>query len=231
MGYQNYYLINYGLLFLGLIITLIAQGFISVSYRKYKEIRNKKGITGAEVARYILDKNGLNNVSVVSVSGELTDHYDPTSKIVRLSNSIYRGDTVAAVAVAAHECGHAIQDKTGYVFMRIRASLVPIVSFSSFAGYIAILIGLLFSSVNLIWIGIYFEIAILVFQIITLPVEIDASRRALIELDSTGFIAPDEVNGSKAMLTAAASTYLASVATTLLEILRLVLLVGGRSRD
>lgn len=231
MDYQTYYLINYGLIFLGVIITLVAQTFINISYSKYKKINNKNMITGSDMARYILDKNGLTNISVVRVAGELTDHYDPTSKVVRLSDSIYNGTSIASVAVAAHECGHAIQDKVGYIFMRIRASLVPIVNFSSFAGYIAILIGLIFGSSNLIWIGIYFELAILLFQIVTLPVEIDASKRGLKELTGSGKISSTEVSGSRTMLIAAASTYLASVATTLVEILRLVLLVGNRNRD
>ena len=228
---QDYYLINYGLIILGSLIAFLAQIFISVSYSRYKKKYNAAKLKGVDVARYILDKHGLKNVQVVEVSGELTDHYDPTAKVVRLSSDIYHGDTVAGMAVAAHECGHAIQDNVGYLMMRIRSKLVPIVNFSSYAGYIAILLGFLFGLTNVVWIGIYFELAILLFQIVTLPVEIDASRRALKELKEYDKVKTSEYHGCKVMLVAAASTYVASVATTLLQILRLVLIVGGRRRD
>lgn len=228
---MDYYFINYGLLILGALITFLAQAFISISYSKYKKVKNDAGVSGAEMARYILDKNGLSNVSVVKVSGNLTDHYDPSSKVVRLSTDIYSGTSIAAISVAAHECGHAVQDSVGYIMMRIRSMLVPIVNLSSYAGYIAITIGLLAGLVNLIWLGIYFELAILLFQFITLPVEIDASRRGLKELKECGKVAEDEYSGSKIMLISAASTYVASLATTLLQVLRLVLLVAGKNRD
>ena len=228
---MSYFMINYGLLILGTLITLAAQGFINLAYSKYKKVKNESGIKGYEMARYILDKHGFSNVQVVKVAGELTDHYDPTSKVVRLSESIYSGDTVAAISVAAHECGHAVQDKEGYLMMRIRSMLVPVVNFSSYAGYFAIMIGLIEGLTKLVWIGIYFELAILLFQIVTLPVEIDASSRGLKELKNHDRVKSSEYGGSKIMLIAAASTYLASVATTLLQILRLVLMVSGKNRD
>jgi len=222
------YFISYGLTILAVVITLIAQAFVSGSYSKYSKIKNKKGVSGADVARYVLDKNKLNDVEVVEVTGYLTDHYDPKNKKIRLSSNIYEGNSIAAVAVACHECGHAIQDKDDYLFMRIRSSLVPIVNFSSYAGYIAIMFGILASSFNLIWIGIILEMVILLFQLITLPVEIDASRRALKELDNSKFLSVQELNSGKIMLTSAALTYVASVANTLLQILRLILLYGRR---
>ena len=228
---MNWYLINYGLLLLGALITFLAQTFISVSYSKYKKISNTSKISGAEMARYILDKNGLSKVDVVEVSGNLTDHYDPKSKVVRLSTDIYNGKTIAAISVAAHECGHAVQDSVGYIMMRIRSMLVPIVNISSYAGYIAITIGLVAGLTKLIWAGIYFELAILLFQLVTLPVEVDASKRGLKELRECGKVADDEYHGSKVMLISAASTYVASLATTLLQVLRLVLMVTGRERD
>lgn len=228
---MNWYLINYGLLLLGALITFIAQGFISISYSKYKKVSNASKITGAEMARYILDKNGLKDVSVVETAGNLTDHYDPRTKVVRLSSDIYRGSSIASISVAAHECGHAVQDSVGYIMMRIRSMLVPIVNLSSYAGYIAITIGLLAGLTKLIWAGIYFELAILLFQFVTLPVEIDASKRGLKELRECGKVADDEYHGSKVMLISAASTYVASLATTLLQVLRLVLLVSGKNRD
>ena len=165
-----YYITDYGILIVTVLITLIAQAFVSSSYSKYKKVKNKKGVTGAEVAREILAKNGLENIYVVEVAGNLTDHYDPSRKTVRLSKDIYNGTSVAAIAVASHECGHAIQDKENYTFLKIRAALVPLVNFSSVAGYIAILIGILFSSLQLFWIGILLEAVILVFQLVTLPV-------------------------------------------------------------
>lgn len=227
----DYYYASYGLIILGALIAFIAQAFISIAYKRYKKVYNESKLKGVDVARYILDKHGLKNVQVVEVSGELTDHYDPTAKVVRLSSDIYHGDTVAGMAVAAHECGHAIQDSVGYVMMRIRSKLVPIVNFSSYAGYVAILLGFLFGLTNVVWIGIYFELAILLFQLVTLPVEIDASKRALKELKNYDKIETSEYHGCSVMLVAAASTYVASVATTLLQILRLVIIISGKRRD
>lgn len=218
----------YSLILLSVIITLGAQIYVNSTYKKTRKIKNKKGITGAEVARTILDKNGLSNVNVVSTKGTLSDHYDPKSKVVRLSQDVYNSPSVASISVAAHECGHAIQDKNGYIFMRIRSALVPVVNFSSYAGYIAIMIGALFSLIDLIWIGIILECAILVFQLITLPVEFDASSRSLKEIKKMNILDQTEYKKGKSMLTAAAMTYVASVATTLLEILRLVLVFTNR---
>ena len=176
----------------------------------------------------ILDKNGLQNVKVVITNGILTDHYDPKNKIIRLSSEIYNDSSIASVSVASHECGHAIQDKEGYKFLRIRASLVPFVNFSSYAGYIAIILGCLFGYFNLIWIGIIFELVILLFQIVTLPVEINASKRALKELDNTHILNSNELRQGKKVLVSAALTYIASVATTIIQILRLILMFRRR---
>lgn len=223
------YTLSYVLLFIGIIITIIAQIYVSASYSKYKKVQNSKGITGAEAARDILDKNGLSNVYVTETNGTLSDHYDPKRKVVRLSNEIYRGTTIAAVSVAAHEVGHAIQDKEEYTFMRFRSVLVPLVNFSSQAGYFAILIGIFFNLVDLIWIGIALEVIILLFQLITLPVEFNASNRAIEEIQKNNYLVEGEIKGSKRMLSAAAFTYVASVLTALLQIFRLVLI--ARSRD
>lgn len=225
---MDYYFISYGLTIGAMIIVLVAQAFVSGCYNKYSKIRNIKGITGGEVARDVLDNNGLGDVDVVETGGNLTDHYDPKRKVVRLSRSVYHGDSIASVAVACHECGHAIQDKNGYLFMRIRSSLVPVVNISSYAGYFAIMFGILASSFNLIWTGIILEMVILLFQIITLPVEFDASRRVLVELEKYNFLNSDELEQGKVMLTSAALTYVAGVASTLLQILRLILLFGRR---
>ena len=219
---------TYILVIIGFLITLIAQIFVNSSYKKYKKVNVKSGLKGFEVARKMLDSNGLTNVKIEEVKGELTDHYDPISKTVRLSTDIYHGSTIASSSVAAHECGHAIQDKEGYFFLRLRANLVPIVNISSKLGYFAILIGLIFGFLNLSWIGIFLELAILLFQLITLPVEFNASKRANEFLNKEALIEKTEQEGSKSMLNAAAMTYVASVISTILEIFRLILIVASR---
>ena len=217
------------LLVLSLLVTSAAQIYINSSYSKTKRIKNRAGITGAQTARKILDENGLSNVKVEEVSGILGDHYDPRTKTVRLSSDIYRNTSIASASVAAHECGHAIQDKEGYFFLKLRNSIVPLVNFASYAGYFAILIGIIASSLKIIWIGIIAEIVILVFQLITLPVECAASKRALKQLEKQKILEKIEISTSKKMLTAAALTYVASVTATILEILRLLIAVGGRN--
>lgn len=217
------------LLLLSLLVTLGAQIYINSSYKKTKRIKNRAGITGAQTARKILDENGLSNVKVEEVRGVLGDHYDPRTKTVRLSSDIYRNTSIASASVAAHETGHAIQDKEGYFFLKLRNSIVPLVNFASYAGYFAILIGIIASSLKIIWIGIIAEIVILVFQLITLPVEFAASKRALKQLEKQKILEKIEISTSKKMLTAAALTYVASVTATILEILRLLIAVGDRN--
>ena len=219
----------YGILIISLIITLSAQAFVSMTYSKTRKIKNINNLTGSEVARVILDKNGLRNVQVVETPGNLSDHYDPRSKVVRLSSEVYHSPSIASVAVAAHECGHAIQDDTNYIFMNIRAAIVPIVNFASYAGYFAIAIGFFASAMNLVWFGIIMECVILLFQIITLPVEFNASSRALKQIKELNFLDQKEYKKGRKMLTAAAMIYVASVATTVLEIFRLVLMANRRN--
>ena len=219
----------YGILIISIIITLSAQAFVSMTYSKTRKIKNTNNLTGSEVARQILDKNGLRNVKVVETPGSLSDHYDPRSKVVRLSSEVYHSPSIASVAVAAHECGHAIQDDTNYIFMNIRAAIVPVVNFASYAGYFAIMIGFFASAMNLVWFGIIMECVILLFQLITLPVEFNASSRALKQIKELNFLDKKEYRKGKSMLTAAAMTYVASVATTLLEIFRLVLMANRRN--
>ena len=223
------YVIVYGLTILSLIITMGAQAYINSSYSKYSKVSNKKGITGSEVARKILDKNGLEDIKVVETQGTLTDHYDPKNKVIRLSTNIYRDSSIASVSVAAHECGHAIQDKDGYLFLRIRHSLIPVVNLCSYAGYLVIVLGAIFSLLGLIWIGIAAEMVILVFQLVTLPVEFDASKRAVKLLGSYGILREDELSQTKKVLSAAALTYVASVAAAVIQILRLILIYGRRN--
>lgn len=227
---MNSYLMNYGLFFLGLIITVIAQIYVKASYNKYKQVESKKGLSGFEVARHILDKNGLKDVHVVEVKGELTDHYDPTRKVVRLSEPIFNGTSIASVSVAAHECGHAIQDSDNYAYMRIRSKLVPAVNFSSKMGYLAIMIGFISGLLKIAIFGIGLLLVMLLFQLVTLPVEFDASKRGKRELDKMHALDGSELVESSKMLRAAAFTYVASLVTTLLEILRLALLAFSRER-
>lgn len=221
-----YYGTGYDIIIIGitLLITLCAQGYINSTYNRCKKISTNKRISGREVARKILDENGLKKVKIEEVPGELSDHYDPRNKVVRLSSAIYSESTIASLSVAAHECGHAIQDKNGYFFLRLRNSIIPLVNFSSTAGYIAIMVGLIFSLTKLIWIGIILEAVILAFQLITLPVEFNASRRGIKQLTELGLVGEGEKDNCKKMLTAAALTYVASVATAILQILRLVLI-------
>ena len=221
---------TYILVLIGFLITFLAQMFVNSSYKKYKKIETKSKLDGYEVARRILNNNGLSNMDIVEVQGELTDHYDPSRKVVRLSTDIYHGKSIAAVSVAAHECGHAVQDKENYFFLRFRSSLAPLASLSSKLGYFAVLIGLIFGLVKLAWIGIALEMVILLFQLITLPVEFNASKRAGEFLKREALVETKEQDGSKKMLTAAALTYVASVLSTILSVLRLVLIVGNRDR-
>jgi len=218
------------LLLVALIITLGAQGYVTSTYNKFNKIANKKQITGFEVARMILDGYGMNNVYVTETKGVLSDHYDSSRKVVRLSTEIFHGKSLASCAVAAHEVGHAIQDKTGYSFLKFRSLMFPIVNFASYAGYFAILIGIIFGTLNLIWIGIAMEIIILIFQLITLPVEFDASKRALEELKNKSILTDSELKQSSTMLKAAALTYVATVVNTILQILRLLLIFGQSDR-
>lgn len=222
------YIMIYLLAILSFVVTLFANIYININYSRFSKVKNKKNLTGKEVARIILDKNNLTDVDINKVSGKLTDHYNPSNKTVNLSTFIYEENSISSLAVAAHECGHAIQDKDDYKFMIIRSKLVPVVNLSSKLGYIAILIGALFSFLNLIYIGIALEAVILLFQLVTLPVEFDASRRALNELESLNLLDNDEIRKARKVLKSAAMTYVASVLSTIIEILRLILIFTRR---
>lgn len=206
----------------------LAQLYISITYKKYKEIKNSKQLSGFEVARKVLDANGLNDIDIVTTSGELTDHYDPRRKVVRLSDDIFNGTSIASLAVAAHECGHAVQDDRGYVLMRLRSILVPVVNIGTSLSYYIILIGFIFQILNLIYIGIALTGLGLLFQLVTLPVEIDASRRAGVNIRELGIAGPGDSSGARSVLTAAAMTYLAGVLASALQVARLLLIVMNR---
>lgn len=213
---------------IALVIVLTAQSKINQAYRKYKQIQNKKKLSGVEAAKMILDANGLSDIYVVETRGELTDHYDPTRKVIRLSKNIFHGTSIAAVSVAAHEVGHAIQDKEGYIFMRIRHTLIPFVNFISYLGYLGIIVSLFAGITGYFYISILILFATLLFQLVTLPVEFDASKRACIQLEKLNIIDSNEVIESKDMLSAAAMTYVASLASTVINLLRLIIMAQDR---
>ena len=229
--YNNTLVINYGLPILGFAITFLAQIYIKITYSKYKNISNNKKVTGYDVARNILDSNGLKDILVLETQGELTDHYDPSKKVIKLSTDIYHGDTIAAASVAAHECGHAIQDKENYTFLRIRHKIVPLVNFSTKIGYLVLMIGLIMGAVGLATVGLVMLMAMLLFQLVTLPVEFNASNRAKKQIDALNLMNKDEQPGVKTMLFSAALTYVASLASTLFQILRLALIVNNRRNN
>lgn len=211
-----------------LIIPFIAQLKVSSNYNKYLTVKQSSGLSGFEVARKILDNNGLDNIHIVETRGKLTDHYDPTRKVIRLSHNVFHGDSIASISIAAHECGHAIQDKTGYVWMRIRSMIFPIVNIATSISYVIILIGILAQLFNVVLLGIFLTAFGLIFQIITLPVEFDASNRAKDELKKIGIVTTEEQTGVNKVLGAAAMTYVAGVLSSALEIVRLLLVF---SRD
>lgn len=221
-------IIVYSLLIISAIIVTYAQTKINLSYGKYKKINSKGNLTGKDVARKILDSNNLADVKVKEVSGELTDHYDPRIKTVNLSSNIFNGTSIASISVAAHECGHAIQDKVGYTFMRIRAMLVPVVRLVSYLGYFSIVISLFAGITGYLKIGIIIEFATLLFHLVTLPVEFNASSRAKKELVRLHLIEDNEYNGVDSMLSAAANTYVASLLSNLLNLFRLLLILKNR---
>ena len=233
-GYYRYWDPTYMLVVLGAVICLIASARVKSTFHKYSAYRSRSNLTGAQAAERILHAAGIYDVSVRHVSGNLTDHYDPRHKTLNLSDSVYGSASVAAVGVAAHECGHAIQHQKNYAPLSMRSAIVPVANFGSVLAWPLILAGMLFSSgtgTMLINIGIIcFSFAVL-FQLITLPVEFNASGRALRILGDTGILTSDELPMTRKVLGAAALTYVASAAAAILQLLRLILLFGGRNDD
>lgn len=223
---------TYILVIPALIFALVAQCMVKSTFSKYSQVRNRRGITAAEVARKILDENGLYDVRIERVSGELTDHYDPRTNVVRLSDSVYNSTSVAAVGVAAHETGHAIQHSVGYTPIKIRNAILPVAQIGSQAAMPLVLIGLIFSrSLGfLIDIGIIVYVAVVLFQLVTLPVEFNASGRALRILEESYILENDENKMAKKVLTAAAMTYVAALFSALTTLLRLILISNNRRR-
>ena len=230
--YPFYFDPTYILIIIGMLLALGAQAKVKSTFNKYSQVRSHSGLTAAEIAMRILQSNGIYDVFVDRVSGNLTDHYDPKSKVLRLSDTTYNSTSVAAIGVAAHECGHAIQHHQEYVPLNLRNAIVPVVNICSNLSWPIILIGVVFSfNQTLVNIGILLFCAVVAFQLITLPVEFNASNRAVAILRDKGFLHGEEVDGAKKVLNAAALTYLAAAATSILQLLRLVILFGGRRRD
>lgn len=223
---------TYILIIIGVIITMIASSKMNSTFRRYQRVRCHCGLTGSQAAERILRQAGIFDVTVERVGGDLTDHYDPKNKVLRLSDSTYGSDSIAAIGVAAHECGHAIQHQQSYAPLMIRGALVPVVNLGSGLSWVFI-IGGIFLGMNqtLINVGIILFSLAVVFQLVTLPVEFNASSRALKILGNTGIMYGEEVDQTRKVLSAAALTYVASAAAAILSLLRLILLFGGRDRD
>ena len=234
MYYPTYYFDpTYFLVLIGVVICLLASAKMNSTFNKYQRVRNHSGITGREAAEQVLHYAGIYDVRVEHVSGNLTDHYDPRTKVLRLSDATYHSTSVAAMGVAAHECGHAIQHANGYAPLKLRSTLVPVANFGSQIAWPLIVIGLVFSS-NMsslfLTLGILaFSMAVL-FQLVTLPVEFDASNRAIRILAGSGMLYEEELKHTRKVLTAAALTYVASAASSILQLLRIVML-ANRRRD
>ncbi len=231
MLYSNpYALIGYVLVLIGMVFMIYAQSKVSSNYKKYSSVKSSINATGYQVAREILDSRGLQNVQVYEVKGTMSDHYNPKTKSVHLSTAVYSGTSIASLSIAAHECGHALQHHEGYQPLIFRNTVLPLAKIGQSLGWVAVFIGLIFSMANIAWVGVILMTGILLFQVATLPVEFDASSRAL-EILRTNYLTPQENDGAKSMLSAAALTYVAAMVATLFSLLRIVLLIMGNSRD
>ena len=229
--YGYYFDPTYFLLIIGMLLSMAASARVKSTFAIYSRVRSTSGLTGADAARRILHMAGITDVTVVPIAGSLTDHYDPRNKQLALSQDVYDRTSVAAIGVAAHECGHAIQDAQNYVPLNLRSAIVPVANIGSTLSWPLFLAGLILSIRPLLTLGILlFSFAVL-FQLVTLPVEFNASARALKMLGSSGMLGTDEVKGAKKVLTAAALTYVAALASSILQLLRLIILAGGRDRD
>ncbi|MCK4560796.1 MAG: zinc metallopeptidase [Calditrichia bacterium] len=215
------------LLIPAIILAIWAQMRVSSTYSKYSKISSARGATGAETAKFLLEHNGLPDVKIEAVKGKLSDHYDPRSNTVRLSTDNYRGRSLSAIAVAAHEVGHAIQHGTGYIPLKIRHSILPATNLGSWAAFPLFIIGFLFNTPLLMDIGIILFAGVVIFHFVTLPVEFNASHRALAQLSSNGMLVEEEMRGARKVLNAAALTYVAATAVALIHLVRLLILRGN----
>ena len=232
--FYYYYDWTYILVLVGAVICMAASARVKSTFNRYSTVRSRSGLTGREAAEQILRRNGIYDVQVIHIPGNLTDHYNPSKKTLGLSDTVYNSSSVAAIGVAAHECGHAVQHATGYAPLSIRGALVPVANIGSTAAWPLIIIGLLLNgqmSAMLINLGILLFSAAVLFQIVTLPVEFNASGRAVRVLETSGMLYPEEVGSVKKVLGAAALTYVASAAAIILQLLRLIIIAGGKRRN
>ncbi len=221
---------SYFLVIISFLVALLASFNVKHTYNKYSQVMSRRGYTADQIARMILDQNGLHNVQVERVSGNLTDHFDPNSNVVRLSDSVYGKSSVAAIGVAAHECGHAIQYAEEYSPMKVRAAIIPITNIGSTLAYPLVLLGIILGGIQpLITIGIWLFVAVVVFQLVTLPVEFNASGRALKTLEQSGYLDEDELGQSRSVLIAAALTYVAALFTAVAQLIRLIAISNRRN--
>ena len=219
---------TYILVLIGAVISAIASMRVNSAFNKYNKIMSSRRMTGCDAAQYILKSAGINDVRIELISGSLTDHYAPNEKVLRLSESVYGSASVAAIGVAAHECGHAIQHQVGYGPLKLRSIAVPVANIGSKLSWPIIIIGLILGSTGLARIGVFLFTFVVLFQLVTLPVEFNASSRALKILDTSDILSDEELKGAKAVLSAAALTYVAALFSSILQLLRLLILTGGR---
>ncbi len=210
------------------IVAVVAQIKVKSTFDRYSNVLNRRGITGAQAARMVLEQNGVYDCHITTTPGELTDHFDPRTNVIRLSERVYSSNSVAAVGVAAHEAGHAVQYAKGYAPIKMRASILPAAQLGSRLAFPIAMLGFVFSALPIIYFGILLYAAVTLFQLITLPVELDASRRALIAINSPSMLNPDETAGARKVLTAAAMTYVAALASSLIHLLRLLAMANNR---
>lgn len=215
----------------GLLLAMYAQAKVSSTYNRYKKVTSHSGYTGAQFARKMLNDNGLYDVTITQISGRMSDHYDPRANQVRLSAEVYNGTSIASLGIAAHEVGHAVQHATNYFPLTVRNLVVPVTNFSSSIYMLFIFIGIIMNSFSMIQFGIMLFAVIVIFQVITLPVEFNASRRAIATLGGDGVLDAEELNGAKRVLGAAAMTYVAAMVTAVLQLLQLLMVFGGHNDD
>ncbi|MBP1574641.1 MAG: zinc metallopeptidase [Oscillospiraceae bacterium] len=227
-GFDIYYFI---LIIHALLFGLWAQSQVNTNFQKYSQIGTMRGMTGAQAAEYILQQNGIYDVQIRHVSGHLSDNFNPRNKTINLSDSVYNSTSIAAIGVAAHEAGHAVQHAVNYAPIRIREMIIPVTQIGSWLYLPIIMVGFLFSSQALVNVGILLFSTLAIFQLVTLPVEFDASGRAIRTLESSGILYGEEITGAKKVLKAAALTYVAALVSSLAQLLRLILIFGGRRRD
>lgn len=230
MPYGYYYDPTYILVIIGALISMLASMNVKWTFSKYKKVRNRSGLKAQDAARKILNDAGIYDVRIERIGGDLTDHYSPGEKVLRLSDSVYDSTSVAAIGVAAHECGHAIQHQVGYAPLVLRSAAVPVARFGSYLSWPLIILGIIMGSLGLAQVGVILFVGVVAFQLVTLPVEFNASRRAIKILDTSNMLEGNELKGAKKTLKAAALTYVAALFAAILQLLRLIMILQNASR-